>query len=202
MAFGRCVSLLATALVIVLVLPSCSQTANITEVWMALDADGTRRRNEFFTDTKEIHCLAKAGVGREGVTVEGFIRAQQVYDFAQNKFVPIDAILAYAEFKADRGQQATTFDLGLQARDPSKPEADADDEKPFYPGRYQCEILLDGSLEGTAVFNIGFPPCPPAIIMPGSRCYGYYRENDLCPALGASAAPEPKCSCTLAGWKC
>jgi hypothetical protein len=202
MTFGRCVTLVATALLVVLLLPSCSQTANVTEVWMALDADGTRRRNEFFTDTKEIHCISKAGVGREGVTVEAFVRSVQLYDFPGNRYVPLDAIVAYAEFKADRQSQPQTFDLALKPKDPKKADAESKDDGPFFPGRYQCEILLDGSLEGTAVFNIGFPPCPPAVIPPGSACYGFYRENDLCPAYGASAAPEPKCQCTLAGWQC
>jgi hypothetical protein len=203
MTFGRCVSVVALGLLLVLLLPSCSQTANVTEVWMALDSDGSRRRNEFFTDTKEIHCVSKAGIGREGVTVEAFIRSIQLYDFGTNRFEPLDAIVAYAEFKADRSQQPATFDLELTARDPRKGEgASSDEDVPFFPGRYQCEILLDGELEGTAIFNIGFPPCPPAFIVPGSECFGFYRENDLCPAYGASAAPEPKCSCTLQGWQC
>lgn len=201
MTFGRCVVVIATALLIVFLLPSCSQTANITEVWMALDGNGTRRRNEFFTDTKEIHCVAKAGIGREGVTVEAFIRSLQLYDFNTNRYEPLDAILAYAELDAQRANQPTTFDLSLTARDPKNPNAPAQDA-PFFPGRYQCEVLIDGELEGTAIFNVGFPPCPPAIIPPGSKCFGFYRENDLCPALGASGQPEPKCSCTLSGWKC
>lgn len=204
MTFGRCVGFVAVGLLLALLLPSCSQTANVTEVWMALDSDGTRRRNEFFTDTKEIHCIARAGVGREGVTVEAFIRAEQLYDFNTNRFEPINAVTAYAEFKADRSTQPGTFALTLTARDPRKPasEETVDEDAPFFPGRYRCEILLDGALEGEAIFNVGFPPCPPAVILPGSRCFGFYRENDLCPAFGASASPEPKCSCTLQGWQC
>lgn len=169
---------------------------------MSLDSDGTRRRNEFFTDTKEIHCVAKAGIGRDGATIEGFIRAQQLYDFNTNRFEPIDAIVAYAELPAERADTATTIDLKLEPRDPRDPGLEADASAPFFPGRYQCEILIDGELEGTAIFNIGFPPCPPAFIPPGGKCFGFYRENDLCPAFGASAAPEPKCSCTLQGWQC
>lgn len=203
MTFGRWVGVAALGLLLVVVLPSCSQTANVTEVWTALDSDGTRRRNEFFTDSKEIHCIARAGIGREGVTIEAFIRSVQLYDFGTNRFEPLDAVVAYAEFKADRAQAPTTFDLRLTARDPRKPDAEQTaEDAPFFPGRYKCEILLDGALEGEAIFNIGFPPCPPTFIVPGSKCFGFYRENDLCPALGASAAQEPKCSCTLSGWEC
>jgi hypothetical protein len=169
---------------------------------MSLDSDGTRRRNEFFTDTKEIHCIAKAGIGRDGVTVESFIRSVQLFDFDSGRYETIDAILAYAEFKADRAQQSTLIDLGLTPRDPRDPNKEPEDTPPFFPGRYQCDILIDGELEGSAIFNIGFPPCPPAIIPPGARCFGFYKENDVCPQYGASAQQEPKCTCTLAGWQC
>src|SRR5262245_53784856 len=131
MTFGRCVVVIAAALLIVLLVPSCSQTANVTEVWMSLDGDGSRRRNEFFTDTKEIHCVAKAGVGRDGVTIESFIRSVQLFDFDSGRYETIDAILAYAEFKADRAGQATTVDLSLTPRDPRKPDAPAQDTPPF-----------------------------------------------------------------------
>jgi hypothetical protein len=203
MTFGRYVSLVTTALLSAFLLPSCSRTANVNEVWMSPDGDGTRRRNEFFTDTKEIHCIAKAGIGRDNVTIEGFIRAQQLYDFAANRYVNVDAVVAYAEFHPQPVEgQAAIFDLVMTPRDPRKPPAANSQDAPYFPGRYTCEMLLDGALEGSAVFNVGFPPCPPATIVPGDLCVGFYRENDQCPAYGASAQPDPKCTCTQAGWKC
>lgn len=199
MTLGRCAVLVAAVLLAVTMLPACSQTANITEVWMALDEEGHRRRNEFFTDSKEIHCVATAGIGREGVTVEGFIRQQQAYDFATNAYVPIDRILAYTEFSPDRSEEPVTIDLQLT----TEAGEGGGEDPPFVAGRYQCEILLDGALEGTAVFNIEFPPCPPAAIIAGTRCFGFYRENDECPAFGATGAPTPTCRCSQAeGWRC
>lgn len=203
LGFARCIALGVAGVTAVALLPSCTSTANVTEVYTALDGDGNRRRNEFFTDTKEIHCIAEAGIGRPGVTIEGFIRQLQAYDFAQNRYVPVDRVLAYTEFSPSPNQQPTKIDLSLTPGEGEKEGAQNANEQPFIAGRYQCEVRLDGAVEGIAVFNIDFPPCPPAVIIPGSRCFGYYRENDLCPASGESGAPDPKCSCTLlGGWKC
>lgn len=198
---ARCLAFAAASVTAIALLPSCSTTANVTEVYTALDGDGARKRNEFFTDTKEIHCVGEAGIGRPGVTIEGFIRQVQAYDFVENRFVPVNRVLAYAEMSPEPSKQPVKIDLVLAPG--SGEEGANEEEQPFIAGRYECEIRLDGSVEGTAVFNIAFPPCPPAIIIPGSRCFGYYRENDLCPASGESGAPDPKCSCSLLeGWKC
>lgn len=202
MPLGRLAAYAATALLLVISGASCSTTANVTDVYMSLDGDGTRRRNEFFTDSKEIHCIGEAGVGRPGVTAEGFVRQLQAYDFATNKYEPVDRIVAYGETALARSPNGLVrLDLSLKPGTATE-QAAGSNEAPFVAGRYQCEVLLDGELEGTAIFNIEFPPCPPAIIVPFSRCFGYYRENDLCPANGATAAQEPKCSCTLGGWQC
>ena len=206
---ARCAVALVTASSAIAVLPSCTSTANVTEVYTALDAAGLRRRNEFYTDAKEIHCIAEAGIGRDGVTVEGFIRQRQAYDFVENRFVPVDRVLAYAETSPARSAQPIKISVSLTAgateQTPGGLAAGqtGDDDKPFVAGRYECEIRLDGVVEGTAVFNIDFPPCPPAVILQGTRCFGFYRENDLCPASGESGSPDPKCTCTQAGgWKC
>lgn len=201
MTLGRCVALIAVALSLAPALASCSTTANVTDVYMALDSNGDRRRNEFFTDTKEIHCIAKAGIGRTDVTIEGSIRQLQRYNFDSNKFEDTNAVLAYAEFAAARSTGPQTLDLTLKPGPPG--QQDDGQDLPYVAGRYSCEILLDGALVGSAIFNVDFPPCPPAIIAGGSFCFGFYRENDQCPELGAGGAQDPKCTCTLRdGWDC
>src|SRR5688572_11322159 len=84
--------LLATLFAGLFVLPvvaSCTATANITEVYTSIDATGERRRNVFFTDSKEIHCLAEYGSGRTDVTFEGIIRQLQEYDFERSTFANV-----------------------------------------------------------------------------------------------------------------
>src|SRR5437868_14056186 len=113
MTVGRCAVLVAGALLIVALAPACSKTANVTEVFTALDSAGFRKRNEFFTDTKEIHCVVKAGVGRPGVTLEAFVRQLQAYDFPTNKYVPVNRVLAYAEEQLQAGNGQQNVDVGL-----------------------------------------------------------------------------------------
>ena len=73
------VSLVASAL------PACTSTANISDVYMALDGDGNRKRNIFYTDTQSIHCVVEAGIGRDGATVEVLIRQVQRFDLDNGK---------------------------------------------------------------------------------------------------------------------
>ena len=42
-------------------------------------------------------------------------------------------------------------------------------------------------LEKVAIFNIDFPPCPTAHILPGSLCYGFYKKLDVCPKYGETS---------------
>jgi hypothetical protein len=200
MIFGRFVSAVGVAVLVASATPACTATANVTEVYTSLDSDGARRRNEFYTDTKDIHCIAEAGIGRDGVTIEGFIRQRQVYDFRQDRFVDVDRVLAYSEAGAQKSEGPFKFSLKLAKRDPSGAELEG---APYPAGRYECEILLDGRREGTAIFNVQFPPCPPAVILQGQTCYGFYKQNDLCPAAGESGDKEPTCSCDeKVGWRC
>lgn len=181
-------------------LSACSTTANVTEVFTSLDEDGARRRNLFFTDSKNIFCIARTGVGRPGVTAEAFIRQSQAYDLTSNRFVPVNRVAAYSEMvlSPSNGEQR----ISLQLR-PLDEKGEPDQELPFFVGSFECEIRLDGVIEGRTQFNIDYPPCPPAIIVPGTQCIGFYREGDQCPAAGESGDPKPTCSCTEAqGWQC
>jgi hypothetical protein len=200
---GRCATFAAAVLLAVGLLPSCSQTANITEVWTALDSEGLRRRNLFFTDTKEIYCVGKAGIGRDGVTIEAFVRQSRAFDFQKNDFVLVDRIAAYEEFSPERSQDPSIVDIAFKPADAAIESEIGTNDPPFPPGTYRCEMLLDGVLEGSATFDVEFPPCPPTEIIPGALCFGFYRIGDECPASGATGAPDPKCRCTLErGWEC
>ena len=195
---GPCarIGALAFALPLAVVATSCSQTANVTDVYTALDGDGARKRNEFFTDTKEIHCIAEAGIGRPGVTIEGLIRQTQRYDFEQSQLVEADRVVANVETSPEPGQTLQKIDLVLE-----KPGQQGD-EVPYVPGRFVCEVRLDGELAGTATFNVLFPDCPTSAIAPGSFCLGFYEPNRQCPRFGATSNEEGTCSCTLTGWDC
>lgn len=194
---------LVGVVLVVLLLVACSTTARISDVYTALDEDGFRRRDVFFTDTNEIHCIAEAGIGRPDVTIEGVIHQIRAYDFANNKFFETDRYLGYAELQPKKAEGnasgPTKIDLRLERVGPDgKPKDDA----PYVAGSYVCEISLDGEQQGRAAFNIDFPPCPTAIIPNGTRCFGFYPNATECPKFGEKSADPAKCKCQETGWEC
>jgi hypothetical protein len=183
-------------------MPACTSTANVTEVYMSLDEQGFRRRNVFFTDSKKIVCIAEAGIGRDNVTLEITIRRVQSWD--GERFVDDNIVTNYEEQNPPRTDgRPALFPLVVA---PVKITPDGrlvqDDEMAFPAGRYQCEVLLDGKLEGTAIFNVDFPPCPTAFISPGDKCQDFYKEGTTCPIAGREGAPQPTCACEKGKWAC
>jgi hypothetical protein len=185
-------------LLAVLFVSACTSTANVSDVYMALDGDGARKRNIFFTDSKEIHCVTEVGIGRPGVTLETLVRQVQRYDYLNNVFVDSNRVVAQAENTPSAGDGIQKIDTQLD-----KPGNNSGESAPYYAGRYVCEVRLDGSLEGTAVFNIIFPPCPTAQIEPMTACVGVYSSFLTCPRYGASSSEPDTCQCTPdLGWRC
>ena len=194
---------------------ACSTTANIGDVYMSLDGEGLRKRNIFYTDTKDIHCIAETGIGRDGVTVEVLIRQVQRFDLDTSKTIPSDRVVTQVETSPTRtdglAKLDTTLDkhqLGLYdgvavpVTDPDNPPPAPADE-PFPVGRFICEARLDGVLKGTATFNIQIPPCPTAQITPFTACYGFYPEGQQCKRYGDSSAEDDSCTCDKQkGWDC
>lgn len=181
-------------------LPACSRTANVSEVFTALDSIGDRRRTVFTTDTKAIHCVAELGISRPGVTLEFVVRQLQRYDFDDNVFKDSNRIIGQAEFTPAKNQ-AGAFKTDLTI-DKLGPDGRRANDGPYPPGRYQCEVSIDGERDGEAVFNIEFPPCPTAQIVPGAICFGFYQDQRQCPAFGLTGDKNTVCECTKKGWQC
>jgi hypothetical protein len=179
---------------------SCTSTANVSDVYLALDADGARKRNVFFTDSKEIHCIVEMGIGRQGVTMEVLFRQLKFYDFNLNKYFDTDRVLASAESSPQPADGIQKLDVQLL---PSGPNGEQTPGAPYPPGRYRCEARLDGALEETAEFNVDFPGCPSATIQPLSKCFGFYQSPFECPKYGLTTTDPAKCRCSAAkGWEC
>jgi len=196
---ARLVALVATLLLLMVTLVSCTSTANIIDVYTALDAQGNRRRQVFFTDTKEIHCVVEAGISRPGVTIETLFRQLQAYDFESGKFFETDRVYAQAEFAPGRSDGRSFIATQLQLLGPDGQQSDA---IPFVPGRFQCEVYLDGKLDGIAIFNIDFPDCPVAEILGGKPCFGFFQDGRECPRYGLTSRDPAQCTCNPRGWQC
>jgi hypothetical protein len=200
LAPARIGALAVTSLLLLGSLASCTSTARINDVYMALDAEGDRRRSVFFTDSKEIHCVVEMGIGREGTTIESIVRQLQAYDFEADRFFETDRVAANTEAAPQAGTGLQKLDITLK---PSGPNGEDATGEPFPPGRFQCEAYLDGKLEQVAIFNIDFPPCPQASIRPGSLCYGFYKKDLECPKYGVTSRDPLACGCRIGtGWEC
>jgi hypothetical protein len=196
----------AIALVVVVssALSACSATANIGDVWMSIDEDGSRRRNVFYTDSENITCVAQVGVGRKDVTVEILFRQLRGAVLGTRDFREVNAVITARDFHPDvtkdkPGQLSLTMHpLTVDENGRLK----EDQQAPYLAGSYVCEVSLDGEQQGKAAFNIDYPPCPTTLIQTGTPCLGFYVEGEQCPAAGATGAPEPKCTCEATGWSC
>lgn len=181
-------------------LSSCATTARISDVYMALDGQGDRRRNVFVTDSKEVHCIIEMGIGRPGVTVDAILRQVQRYDFVADRYSETNRVFANAENSPQPGSGVQKLDITLKVLDASGQPADG---APFPTGRFVCEASLDGVLEMSAIFNIDFPDCPTSTIVPGTVCIGFYKNLSVCPHYGVSAGGPPNCQCDeIKGWQC
>jgi len=179
---------------------SCTATARITDVYMALAGQGDRKRNVFVTDSKEIHCVVEMGIGRPGATIEAILRQVQAYDFAADKFFETNRVVGNAENSPQPGQGIQKLDITLKVLDSNGQPVDG---APFLPGRYVCEASLDGVLEMSAIFNIDFPDCPASTISPETLCIGFYKNQTVCPHYGATGMSPPTCQCdAIKGWQC
>jgi hypothetical protein len=177
-----------------LLLPSCSSSAEIDEIITAIDPKGIRPRNQFYTDSKQIFCIVKGKVSTRGVTLELYVRQSLAYDFNLRRTFDSDRVLAYAE--SGPGQGPLELPLPL-------PKISQADGEPYEFGRYECEAWIDGHREASAIFNVLWPPCPPATVTPGAPCYGFYEEDRACPRYGESSSDPAACRCTKAtGWEC
>lgn len=205
MTFRRLGAAAALGVLVASALPACSATANVSDAWMSLDEDGSRRRGVFFTDSASITCIAEVGVGRKDVTIEMLIRQiAATPERGSNDFEPINAVVLARDFHPDITKEKPAL-LGLTLIPSSVDEngrLKEDQEAPFNAGSYICEVYLDGEKTKTVNFNIDYPPCPTAVIQQGTPCLGFYPTSEECPASGATGDPEPTCVCEAKGWNC
>jgi len=163
---------------------ACTATVGVSDYYSALDSEGLRRRNEFFTDTAEIHCIAEYAAGRNDYTLTTQLR--QIQDVTG---APLNLLHTSSE-SAEGPTENAKFDTRFFPTVNGQPAQGA----PFPAGRYQCELLLDGELERTAVFNVRFAPCPTTVVNAQQDCAGFYAGGISCPGISPTGAPAT-CTC-------
>jgi hypothetical protein len=168
------------------ILTSCDSWG-IREAYMALDSEGSRRRERFFTDTEEIFCIARMASGVEDLTLTATLRAQQVFDPRDGGAIDVDWYLAF-EDEAPGAAEDVTVSIELE-RD--------DSDVPYLAGNFTCELSLQGELQEIVPFTVDFA-CPQAPITSGAPCAGFVIEGTTCPG-----AFQEICDCGSDGvWSC
>lgn len=189
--------------------PACSNTAGVSEVFMSLDNDGSRRRTEFYTDTQEIHCIVKGAFGRPDVTIHGSFHQISRFNFDADKpdFEKVDRYIGDADIhpqlnKDSKEQQLLDIKL-LKVN----AQGQTDEKAPYPAGSYECIVTLDGERVTSKgiPFNINIPDaCPATTITPKSLCKGFYPLDKTCKIDGDdnNDNEDDTCDCKATGWDC
>ena len=162
---------------------------------MALDANGDRKRTQFFTDTQTIWCDVEYSSGRTDLTIDVRIRATSLWDDATQAKVPVDAVVSTGELA---GMQGTDSIAGFQwvVVQPGGGPAPAG-TVPFPVGDFVCDVTLDGQSVASLPFDVDFPACPVPPVVTGADCSGWVEEGSVCP----DAVGDP-CVCSKGSWSC
>lgn len=171
---------------------SCS-SARVSDIYTAVDSNGERRRNEFFTDSIGVYCIAEISSGRNDQTLEMYLR--QIQD---ENGKTVDRVIAASESATPKGATQQKFVVRLVA---VNDKGEASEELPLPTGRFRCEAKVDGSDEGSATFNVTYAPCPVAQITGGAVCGKFVRAGTVCPKFGTAGKDPATCTCNGV-WTC
>jgi hypothetical protein len=154
---------------------------------MALDGQGDRRRDVFFTDTEGIFCVAELASGVADVTVRADFEQRAYYLPEDGSRVELQRFIGSEELAPGAGEDLTTaFQLKR------------DVGEPYDAGEYACLMYLNGDLEAEHPFRVESPECPVAPVQPGVRCEGFVLDGSECPGLLGES-----CTCAPSGtWEC
>ena len=176
------ISLIALSLIV-----GCD-TAGFKRSYLALDSEGNRKRDTFFTDSEAIFCVAELASGVEDTTVQGAFELRAIFSPENGQKEEFRQFIGSAEVVTGAGEDLTaSFEF---LRTPS--------ERPYLAGEYACRLYLNGVLESELLFAIRFPECPIAPLESGFRCAGFVLAGQTC------AGPTGEsCVCGTSGlWEC
>lgn len=164
------------------------ETAAIKDSYVALDGQGVRKRTRFFTDTESIHCVAELANGREDTTLVVQLRSEELHQPGAKKPEKLRSVLAAEESVVPLGSDAV---LSFEWKKP-------DEDTPYPAGSFLCEFYLNGELLAEAPFQVEYPECPVAPILPGASCEGFVAPGQKCPG----AREKQTCQCSQGVWSC
>lgn len=176
----------SAALLGALALTACD-TAGFRRSYMALDSQGERRRDVFFTDTKGIFCVAELASGVADVTVRADFAQRAYYLPEDGSRVELQRFIGSEELAPGAGEELiTAFELQRSQ------------DQPYDAGEYACLLYLNGDLEAEHAFRVEYPECPAAPVETGVRCKGFVLDGSVCSGIMGES-----CTCAASGaWEC
>jgi hypothetical protein len=170
--------------------PLACNTSGFKRTYMALDSEGNRKRDVFFTDSEQIYCVAEMSSGTSDVTVVARVRVWGLYDPLTGQLQERAGDIVGVEEQAPGvgANIVTSFLI-------EKPEGSS-----VYPaGQFTCELYLDGELEASLDFETRYPDCPFKPIEVGSSCAGLVLFGNQCPSPAGGTCT---CAADTGLWSC
>ena len=172
----------------------CYGTAQVRQVFMALDANGDRVRDTFYTDSTAIICnVLYAGSDPDTTMVANFVQTSgepNLFD-GSNNVGPASRVWASIEIAPSEGDSIQSFQL-----DPPTPVSGGA-RFPYPVGSWKCIITVNGQNAGESDFKVVYPTpdCPESgVASQGQNCTAY-QANASCPNSDNTAA---SCTCVNA----
>lgn len=172
----------------------CGNTSQVRQIFMALDGNGDRPRDQFFTDTKQIFCDVVFSAYNTDETLDvQFIQDKgenPAFD-GTNNIGPVSRLWAGAEAVPSKGISTVSFTL-----DPPQ-EVGSGLQLPFPVGHWKCRVTINGDFAGEVGFTVNYPtPDCPATggAYDGLNCAGY-KAGDQCPSDSNYQVGGTDCTC-------
>jgi hypothetical protein len=200
-----CCGGIAVGLTAILATPGCDAASQVRQVYLALDGQGLRVRNEFFTDTASIFCdVVWSGRGTDNSVQAVFTQTageMTLFDGTgtdPSKWTPVNRQWGAAEQNPPAGVATLSFEL------PTFSNLENGDPLPYPVGQWTCTLSVNGEEAGSSDFTVLYPPaengnlngCPPAYVTStGNSCAGYI-QGAQCPSA-AQDNQNTACQCIL-----
>jgi hypothetical protein len=213
---GLVATLVAGSIGTVVCTTGCEGTSQVRDIFMALDGQGFRPRNTFYTDTTVIYCDVTFSAASNDETVDvQFVQntgESTLYDGSDSRN-QVKRLWVANEAAPTAGLSTVSFTF-------DQPQlTGGGGPAPYAVGDYECDITVNGAPAGSVPFTVQYPgpagqpgkDCPAGGGANSTlSCMGY-RAHDQCPSDENFALPTA-CTCpsasdvggdpTLRMWQC
>lgn len=167
------VGLLGTSLI------ACN-TISIYDAWMSPDADGSRKRTVFLSDSDSINAIGMYSSGRKDATITVSVAPISLDPYfvdPDSKHTGDPGVIPQIIFEQVSSVGANQLlAVALEKGDPPVGSQYATDPL-WIPGSYRVDFLVDGAKQKSTSFSVEFHDCPTNRPNPLTSCFPLYRKT-------------------------